>query len=56
MGPRALLATRGRLGSWVCRVREEFLDLMEPRAAAVTWDRLGPREVPGSKEREDSRA
>lgn len=56
MVPRVLLATRVQLGSLVCRVREEFLVLTEPREAVVTWDRLDLREMPGSKEKEDNRA
>ena len=39
----------------VSRVREESLGLMEPREAVVTWGRLDQREVPASKEKEDSR-
>ena len=55
MAPRALPATRARLDWLVCRVREEFLVLTEPREAAVTWDPPDLREVPGSRESEDSR-
>ena len=39
----------------VSRVREESQGLMELREAAVTWGRLDQREVPASKEKEDSR-
>ena len=55
MGPRVLPATRVLLGWSVSRVREASLVLMEPREVVVTWGRLDQREVPGSKESEDSR-
>ena len=55
MGPRVLLATRVLLGWLVYRVREASLVLMEPREVVVTWDRPDRREMPGSRESEDSR-